>query len=39
VQGQRFALAHAGAEDDLVELGERVIDPGAVAQECDGLLG
>jgi len=39
VQGEGFALAQSGADEDLEEVGERVLDNGAVAQEGDGVVG
>ena len=39
MQGEGFALAKPGADEDFEEVGERVIDGGAVAQEGDGVAG
>ena len=39
VQGERFAFAHAGADDQFVELVQRVAGPGAVLEEGHGLGG
>jgi hypothetical protein len=37
VQRERFAFAHPGAEDEFAELGEWVVNLGAVVQEGYGL--
>ena len=39
MQGEGFALAKPGADEDFEEVGEWVVDDGAVAQEGDGLGG
>jgi hypothetical protein len=38
VHAERLAFAHAGTDQQLVQLGERVVHPTAVAQERQRLL-
>jgi hypothetical protein len=38
VQAERFAFAHAGADEQFEQFCERVVDLVAVAQECGGLF-